>query len=319
MEIGLPDQHGRCQIIEIHTTTMRENGKLDSDVDVSVLSTLTKNFSGAEIEGLVRAAQSIAMNRLIKATSTVELAEDAPEKLRICQSDFIHALDDVKPAFGSSKEEFEKYVANGIINWGAPVMRVLEDGDLLVSQVKSSHKTPLVTVLVEGPPGSGKTALAAKIAQNSDFPFVKVCSPENMIGFHEAAKCQAIKKIFDDAYKSPLSCIIVDDIERLLDYKSPPSGRKLLVIGTTSRKDVLQEMEMLSVFSTIIHVSNISLGEHLMSVLESLEVFGDKELNTLAKKTSGKRLWMGVKKLLVMVEMARQMEDSHRILNSYAC
>lgn len=41
-------------------------------------------------------------------------------------------------------------MANGIINWGAPVMRVLEDGDLLVSQVKSSHKTPLVTVLVEG-------------------------------------------------------------------------------------------------------------------------------------------------------------------------
>ena len=41
-------------------------------------------------------------------------------------------------------------------------------------------------------------------------------SPENMIGFSEGAKCQAIKKVFDDAYKSELSCVMIDDIERLL-------------------------------------------------------------------------------------------------------
>ena len=45
---------------------MREHKKLHSDVDFGQLARLTKNFSGAEIEGLVRAAQSCAMNRLIK-------------------------------------------------------------------------------------------------------------------------------------------------------------------------------------------------------------------------------------------------------------
>ena len=45
---------------------MRENEKLATDVDLVELSTLTKNFSGAEIEGLVRCAQATAMNRLIK-------------------------------------------------------------------------------------------------------------------------------------------------------------------------------------------------------------------------------------------------------------
>ena len=45
-------------------------------------------------------------------------------------------------------------------------------------------------------------------------------------------------------------------------------GRKLLIIGTTSRKDVLQEMEMLTAFSTTIHVPNIATGEQLLEALE---------------------------------------------------
>lgn len=45
-------------------------------------------------------------------------------------------------------------------------------------------------------------------------------------------------------------------------------GRKLLIIGTTSRKDVLQEMEMLNAFSTSIHVPNIATGEQLLEALE---------------------------------------------------
>ena len=70
MIAGLPDQHGRLQILNIHTETMRTHNKLASDVDLAELSVQTKNFSGAEIEGLVRAAQSTAMNRLIKVRPT---------------------------------------------------------------------------------------------------------------------------------------------------------------------------------------------------------------------------------------------------------
>jgi vesicle-fusing ATPase len=63
---GLPDENGRVQILNIHTAKIKENGKLASDVDIEELAASTKNFSGAEIEGLVRAATSTAMNRLVK-------------------------------------------------------------------------------------------------------------------------------------------------------------------------------------------------------------------------------------------------------------
>nr|XP_061804978.1 vesicle-fusing ATPase-like [Nerophis lumbriciformis] len=334
MEIGLPDEKGRVQILTIHTNKMRNFNLLAQDVNIPELAAETKNYSGAELEGLVRAAQSTAMNRHIKATSTVEVDMERAEKLQVTRSDFMGSLNnDIKPAFGTNQEDYSSYIMNGIIKWGDPVSHILDDGELLVQQTKNSDRTPLVAVLLEGPPHSGKTALAAKIAEDSQFPFIKICSPDKMIGHSEISKCQAIKKVFDDAYKSQLSCVVVDDIERLLDYvpigprfsnlvlqallvllkKAPPKGRKLLIVGTTSRKDVLQEMEMLDAFSTTIHIPNISTGEQLVDALELLGSFTDKERASIAQQLKGKRVWIGIKKLLVLIEMSLQMDQDYRV------
>ena len=50
-------------------------------------------------------------------------------------------------------------------------------------------------LFLAGPPNCGKTALAAHLALESDFPFAKIISPANMIGMTELAKCHAIKKV----------------------------------------------------------------------------------------------------------------------------
>jgi len=44
-----------------------------------------------------------------------------------------------------------------------------------------------------------------------------------MVGFSEAQKIQAISKVFADSSKSPMSVVVVDNIERLLgEWDSHP-------------------------------------------------------------------------------------------------
>ncbi|CAF1205720.1 unnamed protein product [Adineta steineri] len=331
IEIGLPDETGRQQILNIHTNRLREHNKLSSDVDIKEFSELTRNFSGAELEGLVRAAMSFAMNRHIKAGKSVEVDPDAADKLKVCRADFMHAYEnDVKPAFGISKEEFDSYISNGIILWGQSVTDVLEEGQLRIRQTIKSEMTPLVSILIEGPPNSGKTALAAHIALLSKFPYLKFCTAQTMLGFSELAKCQQLKKIFEDAHKSS---VVVDELETLLEYapvgprysnnvlqtmkllfkRPPPKGRKLLIIATTTYRDILDQLGLLASFSKQIHISNMSSGQHILHVLNEIECFNNDELRYLEKKLFDKKLFIGIKSLLDLIEVARQADDSSRV------
>lgn len=334
MEISLPNEDGRIQILNIHTAKMRSFKKISPDVNIKELATLTKNFSGAEIEGLVRAAQSTAMNRLVKATSKVELDPQAFEKLLVTRNDFMLALEnDIKPAFGTSTETIERLIMDGIIFWNQMINDLLDDGNLFTEQVKSPDRSHgIVSILIEGSPNSGKTALAARLALDSNFPFIKLCSPDEMVGFTETAKCMSIRKVFDDAYKSTLSCILVDNIERLLDYgpigprysnlvlqalmvllkKEPPPGKKLLVLCTTSCRQLLADMELLPTFTTVLHCPNLTAPEHLINVLQQLggnqarSCFTDNEIRMIFEKIKGRRLSIGIKKLITYIDIAKQ-------------
>jgi vesicle-fusing ATPase len=50
----------------------------------------------------------------------------------------------------------------------------------------------------------------------SEFPFIKLVSPESMVGYDENQKIAYLNKVFTDSYKSMLSVVVVDNIERIL-------------------------------------------------------------------------------------------------------
>jgi len=80
-----------------------------------------------------------------------------PDNIRINRSDFMAALQEVKPAFGVSEETLENCMANGIVDFGPDFKKLLGTCKLLIDQCRNSSRTPLISCLLDGPVGSGKT------------------------------------------------------------------------------------------------------------------------------------------------------------------
>jgi vesicle-fusing ATPase len=121
--------------------------------------------------------------------------------------------------------------------------------------------------------------------------YTKMISSESLIGMIEFAKIKIIKDIFSNAYKSKVSLIIIDDIERLLEYvhvgsrfnnnvlqcfltylkKLPEKiGHKLIIIGTTSRKDVMKELGIWDCFNLKIEIPSLHGNTEIQSALSQM-------------------------------------------------
>ncbi|KAK8806475.1 hypothetical protein WA588_003043 [Blastocystis sp. NMH] len=322
VEIGLPNQEGRVQILKIHTNTMRQNGYLADDVDLVKLADRTKNFTGAELEGLVKSASSFALEREVDINNLSKVDID-PEKMRVTWEDFERALKEVQPAFGLEKDELSMRFRNGIIEYSDEFKKLYSDLMTMVEQVRSSEHTPLISVCLDGVQGCGKTALAAYVAMQSKFPFVKFISADMLLGASDSSKAGTISAIFQDAYKSPLSMIILDDLERLVEYvrlgprfsnsvlqallvlikKNPPTvGRKLMIVATTSQRNAMEELGLMDPFNVIM---DIPVPYAPKDVAEVLRKTGGMDEEVIAKVSSEITMGVPVKELLLIQEMAR--------------
>ncbi len=93
LKFSLPDEAGRLEIFEIHTRKLAANNSLAKDVDLKALAKKTKEFSGADIMGLVNAAYSFRNLRLLQTKGMQK--EERDKLLQVTKNDFKRALEEV--------------------------------------------------------------------------------------------------------------------------------------------------------------------------------------------------------------------------------
>nr|WCZ58294.1 vesicular-fusion protein SEC18 [Paratrimastix eleionoma] len=290
VEIGLPDQAGRLQILNIHTRKIKTSGHLASDVNISQIASLTPNYTGAELEGVVKAATSHAIFRKTDFKNFgkgVETNEDT----QVSMDDFLLAVNEITPILGVDREFLSKATPYGILHhpshdqllsFVVPLMQSL--GKLDLNQTRA--------ILLEGEHGVGKTSIAVDLARNSGFPFVKFLSPKDFEKMStESAKVTMVCNIFEDVYKSPLSVVVLDDFEEIIELSTGPrfsnsllhclltymtsapprTGSRLLTITTTSCYDQLVEYGMIDRRFKKIHVPALSTVDDVETVIANFE------------------------------------------------
>ncbi|EWY86161.1 vesicle-fusing ATPase [Fusarium oxysporum NRRL 32931] len=341
LEISLPDEEGRFGIIKIHTSKFAKNDILDHDVDLAELARLTKNYSGAEIAGLVKAAAASAFSRHTDANQ-ITVTKDI-EHMKVKWSDFLLALSEVRPAYGASEAELEAALSQDIIHYSPDIQRILNDMLGVAHMVKEDSEKLTSSIIFHGAQGSGKTALTAHIAKLSDIPFIRMITPQKLAGYRDDfAKSEFIHKTFSDAQKSAVSVVILDSIEQLIGWNpigprfsmtvlgtlsalitSPPiNGHRLLVLATTSQPNVLKELDIAKDFEKDVRVPTVSNLRELQTVLQSSSGVPagsiEQALARIHEHAGGDHVGIGIKPIIAFISEARMNQDSAAFADKFS-
>ena len=101
IEVKLPTLEERVEIFQIHCRDLLNSGSLSEEVDLFELAERTDNFTGAEIEGIVKSACSLAMSRAVNIGENGEEIEyDSEHPIEVTKEDFEAAFEDITPQFG---------------------------------------------------------------------------------------------------------------------------------------------------------------------------------------------------------------------------
>ena len=228
IEIGVPNQEGRLQILKIHTRNM----PLARDVEIKELARKTHGFVGADLETLCKEA---AMNVIRRLALKHSLKDDAPiseeimKKLIVRQRDFEHAFRNVTP---SAMREISIESPN--IKWNQ-VGGLEKTKEELREAVEWPIKNPEMFkrmgirapkgILLYGPPGTGKTLLAKAVATESEANFISVKGPE-LLNKYVGESEKAVREIFRKAKQVAPAIIFFDEIDSIASVRGIDMGAK---------------------------------------------------------------------------------------------
>ncbi len=259
IEIPVPDQQGRREILEIHTQPM----PLTKGVDLNDMARRTHGFVGADLAALCREAALQALRRVLKKTPVTQLDSGS---IKVGLPDFAAAFREVEP---SALRETVISVPN--VKWeevgglSAVKSRLIEavEWPLRYGHLfAQAGLRPSRGILLVGPPGCGKTLLAKALATESQANFVAMKGADlhsKYVGESE----QRLRDIFRKARQAAPCILFFDELDAFLPARgmmgldAAVSERILaqflvemdgieelkgvLVLGATNRVDRLDE------------------------------------------------------------------------------
>ena len=267
IEIGVPTQEGRLEILQIHTRGMPiEGSDRDREKVLRELSAQSHGFVGADLSSLAREA---AMRALRRYLPEIDFDQPIPlsllERMKVTENDFREALKQIEP---SSLRDVAVEVPT--THWDEVggvdrVRRILEESVELPFKNPQVYRhigiEPPRGILLYGPPGVGKTLLAKAAATESQANFISVKGPEVMSKWVGESE-KAVRMIFKKARQASPSIVFIDEIDSIaprrgLQTSSGVTERivnqlltsidglesleRVLVIAATNRPDIVDE------------------------------------------------------------------------------
>ena len=240
VEISVPNEDGRLEILLIHTRGM----PIDEGIDLKELSSDLHGYTGADMKSLCREA---AMKSIRRYLPEIDLeSEKIPsavlQTMEIKLIDFYDAMHEVVP---TAMREF--YVERPKVWWHDvggldEIKKTLTDNLILAMHDPAKFNKmgikPPKGALIYGPPGCGKTLLARALATESGANMILVRGPEILSKWVGESE-KAIREIFRKAKASSPCIVIFDELDSLARVKSSEEGG----VGETILSQLLTEME----------------------------------------------------------------------------
>ena len=216
IEIGVPNTQARLQILRIHTRAM----PLAADVDLQEIADHSHGFVGADLEAL---GQEVGMISLRRFLSMVPLDADgatSPDlgSLQVTRDDFLAGLKEVEPS--ATREFFIEKSASTFASLGG----VDEVKRLLHAVIEHSHMrdeiyeqvglAPPRGILLTGPSGTGKTAMARALSGEMQLPLIAIEGPQlysKWLGESE----RALREVFKKARRAAPCILFFDTIDAI--------------------------------------------------------------------------------------------------------
>jgi transitional endoplasmic reticulum ATPase len=216
IEIGVPNTQARLQILKIHTRAM----PLAPDVDLKEIAEHSHGFVGADLEAL---GQEVGMIALRGFLSSFPLETDGAVsaelgKLRVTREDFLAGLKEVEPS--ATREFFiERSTSTFASLGGLNEQKRLLDAVIEHSQMHDEiydqvGLMPPRGILLAGPTGTGKTAMARALSGEKQVPLIAIDGPQlysKWLGESE----RALREVFKKARRAAPCILFFDTIDAL--------------------------------------------------------------------------------------------------------